>query len=256
MSTSASGLQAPPSVQITFDGLMLFTFEKDNSKCEIGAVKCENHKLQIKIDGVDSVITAKNISILSDVSKGIRQYRPGGDRVRHSSPIGDINDLGWLMAIQGDQFHNNKDLTKNSNSIEQAITVNTGIFYTALRTSDASIISKNGASESSTIAVSVGCNINLALGETLALAFDGEVAHRFVQDGKFRKVEISYSCNEPVFAPDFGDFSAYYRIYDTVPSGERFGVASSRFLQEKTGLRIQQRSPEVCPPAEGEPPIG
>ena len=253
MSTSASGLQALPSVQITIDGLMLFTFEKNNSQCEIGAVKCENHSLEIRIDDDNPVITpARNISILSDSLRGIRQYRPGTDRIRHSSPNGDMNDLGWLMAIQGDQFHNDKKLPKNPNGIEQTITINTGIFYTAQRTSDVSIISKNGASETSTIAVTVGCNINLELGETLTLAFDGVVAYKFIKDEKFRKIQISHICHEPVFAPDFGDFSAYYRIYDTVPTEERFGVASSRFLQEKQGLGIQQKSPEqVCPPAEG-----
>jgi hypothetical protein len=253
MSTSASGLLTPPSVQITFDGLMLFTFEKDNSQCEIGAVKCENHSLEIIIDGEKAITNpAKNISILSDSSKGIRQYRPDGDRIRHASPIGDMNDLGWLMAILGDQFHNDKDLPKNPNGIEQTITVNTGIFYTAQRTSDASIISKNGASESSTIAVTVGCNINLEPGETLTLAFDGAVEYKFVKDEKFRKIRINHICHEPVFAPDFGDFSAYYKIYDTVPVGERFGVASSKIQQEKRGLGIQQKSPEeLCPPARG-----
>jgi hypothetical protein len=258
MSTSASSFQAPPSVQITFDGLMLFTFEKDSSQCVIGAVKCVNHCLEITIDDEKPIIApAKNISILSDSPKGIRQYRPGGDRIRHSSPNGDLNDLGWLMAIQGDQFHNNKDLPKNSNGIEQVITVNTGIFYTALRTSDVSIISKNGASESSTIATTVGCNINLELGETLTLAFDGVVAHQFTKTEKNRKIRVVYTCNDPVFEPDFGDFRAYYRIYDTVPAGEQFGIAPTRILQEKRGLGIQEHHPSsVCPPAEGEPPIG
>jgi hypothetical protein len=255
MSTAVPHSAAHPSVQITFDGLLLFAFEKDDSRCVIGTVKCDNHRLEIIIDDKESIVTAaKNISIFSDSKKGIKQYRPG--KVHHSSPDGDMNDLGWLMAIQGDQFHNDPNLTKNLSTIEQRIVVSTGIFYTAIRTSDASIITPSAHSDSSTIATQVGCNISLAEGEVLNLAFDGEITNRFIHNATLRKIQIKYICDDPV-SSDYGDFRAFYAIYDTVKEEDKFGVISNKKRQLNRGLGIQTHGPDqYCPPAEGEPSIG
>ena len=256
MSISTPQSSPHPSVQITFDGLLLFAFEKDNSRCVIGTAKCDNHCLEIIIDGAEAIVTtAKNISIYSDSNKGIRQYRPGKDMVRHASCAGDLNDLGWLMAIQGDQFHNDPNLPKNLSAIEQRIQVSTGIFYTALRTSDASIITSKGPSEFSTIATMIGCNISLAEGEVLTLAFDERVI-TFSPGETTRKIEIKYICHDSD-SSIYGDFRAFYEIYNTVREEDKFGVISNNQFQRQRGLGIQNMGPtQYCPPIEGEPPIG
>jgi hypothetical protein len=253
MSTAVPHSAAHPSIQITFDGLLLFTFEKDGSQCVIETAKCKKHDLKIIIDGQELIVNStKTVSIFSNMKKGVRQYRPG--KVRHSSPDGDLNDLGWLMAIQGDQFHNDPKLPKNPSAIEQRIEVSTGIFYTALRTSDASIIAPSGANDSSTIATQVGCNITLAQGEVLNFALDGVITHSFIHNSSNRKIEIKYIC-EDTTSPDYGDFSAFYEIYNTVKDEDKFGVVSNKKLQLQRGLGIQNNGPtEYCPPAQGESP--
>ncbi len=253
MSISAPDLSTRPSVQITFDGLLLFTFEKDNSSCVIGTAKCQKHQLKIIIDGNEVIVSsAKNISISSDRQPGVVGYRPG--KVHHSLPNGDPKDLGWLMAIQGDQFHNDPNLLKNLSAIEQRIEVNTGIFYTAMRSSEAIIIAPSGVGVPSTIATRVGCHITLAEGEVLTLEFDGW-KQTFTHGDTIRNIEIKYICEEPS-SPDHGDFRAFYEIYNTVNDTDKFDVISSEKLQSQRGLKTQNNGPrEFCPPIEGEPPI-
>ena len=254
MSATMSKLNVRPSVLITFDGLLLFAFEKDNSQCVIGTAKCEKHQLKIIIDGSEVIVSsAKNISIFSDRQKGIDQHRSGA--VRHSSPNGDPKDLGWLMAIQGDQFHKNPNLLPNLSAIEQRIEVSTGIFYTAVKSSEAVIIAPSGTGARSTIATQVGCHITLAEGEVLTLEFDGW-KQTFTHGDTIKNIEIKYICEEPI-SPDHGDFRAFYEIYNTVNDEDKFDVISNEKLQSQRGLKTQNNGPrEFCPPIEGEPPIG
>ncbi len=239
-----------PSVRITFEGLLLFNFEK--KRCVISAVPCDDHRLEITIDCQKPFRTsAKNISLFLKNSRGIKQHRSCDKPVRHSSSAGDEHDLGWLMDIQGDQFHNNPKLPKNTRLIEQKIEVNTGTFYTAVRSCDVSIFSpKSGKYQPSTIATIVGCNVTLAERELLNLTLDGKTISQFSQDALMRTVHIKYVCDYPA-SRDHGDFRAYYQIYDKVIEEEQFDVIATRKLQLLRGLSIQSNGPtEVCPPAE------
>ncbi len=248
-----------PSVNITFEGLLIFGFEKVPrskriNRCIVGVVPCPDHKLEMSIDGQRPIgITAQKILFVSDGKQEVTKY--GNGRVKHSSPKGDENDLGWLMAIEREQFHSGRKVSKDKDVIQQRFELTTGTFYTAVRTCDAVIRGPKATINPATIAAMVGCNIRLDAGQTLCLVQDDIVTHKFTHGSEIRKIQIRYSCDSPA-QPDKGDFDFFYRIYNDVPLKERFDVISTRKLQLLRGLGLQGKIPtDLCPPIEGEPPF-
>ncbi len=254
MAISSSVASARPSVNITFEGLLIFAFEKNiDGKCFVGVVPCPNHSLKLTIDDQEPLeITSKKISFISTGKLGVTKYTRG--TVDHGSRLGDENDLGWLMAIEGRQFHDSK-LQKDINVIQQRIDLNTGLFYTAARTSDAIIRGPKGTIDPATIAATIGCNITLEEGEVLSLLLDGSLESEFKSGTEVNKIKIEYVCDTPVL-PNTGDFDFFYQVYNTVPRQDRFDVISSSKQSKERGLTLQSRNPDLCPPIEGEPPIG
>ena len=63
MAISSSVASARPSVNITFEGLLIFAFEKNiDGKCFVGVVPCPNHSLKLTIDDQEPLeITSKKI---------------------------------------------------------------------------------------------------------------------------------------------------------------------------------------------------
>lgn len=255
MAITSSAASAQPSVNITFEGLLIFAFEKEpNGKCFVGVVPCPNHSLRLTINDQKSIeLTSRKISFISNGKQGVTKYTKGS--VAHKSRLGDENDLGWLMAIEGSQFHNSK-LQKDVNVIQQRFELNTGLFYTAARTSDAIIRGPQGiVVDPATIAATIGCNITLEDGEVLSLLLDGILVNEFKSEAEINKIKIEYVCDTPAL-PNTGDFDFFYQVYNGVPTQDRFDVISTSKQSKARGLTLQARNPDLCPPIEGEPPIG
>ncbi len=243
-----------PKTTITFEGLLVFRPDPDNSLCEVGVLRARvppdpqepSHILQIEVDPnpqtgtgklikdpaeLESFITTGHVSWNLDVSLNGQQLQEldvntGIPPDRKTPTFQNRQDFGWIINIESLEFHNGP-LERTRGQLMPVISLTNGRLFTACLTD--SIDKKQGQNTCSNcgfIAGTISLEIDTSRGEVPVLYFmDQQRPHEIfsLQNTNQRDYKISIK-NTPL-AGGGGHFHLFYDIlFRHVGMDERFDI--------------------------------
>lgn len=238
----------PTATTITFTGLLVFRRDENTDKYEVGILRArdahEPHLFQIEYgaegeqpkpippDTLEQFVKDGNVAWVLEVEGGTglgvhaKPHKPG-NRKKPSS--GDEQDLGWIINIENDEFHNGK-LKRALKALQPVIQLTSGELFTSCKTDSVVTIRGAFAQDFGFIAGGIGLKIDTSQGQQPVLSFkdkDGkkvEVLRLTDTDKKSYKVAIF---NTPKAGTPIKEnhFHLYYdKVFTQVGHHERFDL--------------------------------
>jgi hypothetical protein len=189
----------PTATTITFTGLLVFRRDENTDKYAVGILRArdahEPHFFQIDYQAEGGQSTTISPDVLEQYVKdgnvawdleveggtglGIKA-KPTKPKDRKDSDASDKQDLGWIINIENDEFHNGK-LVRTKKALQPVIQLTSGDLFTSCKTDSVVTIQGPFARHFGFIAGGIGLKIDTSQGQQPVLSFKDK-------DGK--KVEV------------------------------------------------------------------
>src|ERR1051325_2440492 len=176
----------PTSTIITFAGLLVFRRDLNTGQYEVGTLRArdahDSHILQIEIspdpstgqgllvippDDLERHIRDGNVvwqlEVEGSPSPGI-QATPGKPNDRKNPTTSNDKDLGWIVNLENDEFHNGP-LTRTPNALQPIIGLQQGILFTSCKTDSVVTIQGDFAQDFGFITGGISLTIDTSAGQ-------------------------------------------------------------------------------------------
>jgi len=261
---ASNAIKSGATIKLTFNGLLVFTFDEAQRICEIGVLKAKGHVLRIKErPELTEKLQTGNISIGipgRNGLEGVTRFEALSSDGKTPRPfsrregVDDPKDFRWAIDLEGAGFHN-RELPLKHDFPPQSIIVRQGMFYTD-KLIPVSQVLPNKRRKEIKIASPVGYTLHLNEGEKFVLSYGraGEKLEITAAAGATHEMTI---LNTPERLPKAHDeithFPHFYECVVEVPAGEEFGIERSKKLPPLSHSVSHRPSSQFLPAPFGDP---
>lgn len=206
-------LMQNPTVQVNFRGLLAFCYNEDTSECEVGVVNQSDHFLSVEVfedeknvhqwtDHAAAVVNESYFIKGSDDLPYVCFFQPTTAFDRN---VGHQNDFRWILDLESSEFYGPRSgerrrLDRRSSALKPRLKIDTGQFFTLLRSNCSYRRQDFGGTASSKvhlgkIAAEMAVRIFLGPNDYLSVLLPGGFNTRFTSRKQYR-VNFSNDCDD------------------------------------------------------------